>query len=322
MTESLEIRPRTRADDDRLSEIVNSFEDVFVFTPEVLRYYVEERVRPGNIRPEIMVAAQDGEVLGYWWLEAGWWAETPGVFFGEVGVDHSLWGQGVGTTLWKDLEQKLAGREVAKTYARTVEGVGEAERFARRWGFEKTGRVGRASRLKVAEARLEGYDGIQERLAAESISIVPMSQLDMNDDRLMHALHTALQEAVSDIPSTEEFKGQAYDVWRQNFLKTPGTSAHTYWVAIHNGTPVAAANLDVRDKGHVFNGFTGVARDFRGKGVARALKLETIKWARANAVENIDTENDVENRRMLDINVRLGYKPLPGREEWVKHYGG
>jgi hypothetical protein len=46
--------------------------------------------------------------------------------------------------------------------------------------------------------------------------------------------------------------------------------------------------------------------------VARLLKLKTIRWAQQRGYEWMHTGNDVENTRMLAINVRLGYEPLPG----------
>jgi GNAT superfamily N-acetyltransferase len=66
------------------------------------------------------------------------------------------------------------------------------------------------------------------------------------------------------------------------------------------------------------NGLTAVDADYRGRGIARALKFKTIEWARENGIETIYTENDLENHRMLAINVSLGYKPLPPEVELVK----
>ncbi len=68
----------------------------------------------------------------------------------------------------------------------------------------------------------------------------------------------------------------------------------------------------------MWNAYTGVDRAYRGRGVARALKLRTIQWARQNNVDFIYTGNDIANQRMLAINVQLGYEPLPGWVEVVK----
>ena len=52
--------------------------------------------------------------------------------------------------------------------------------------------------------------------------------------------------------------------------------------------------------------------------IARALKAKAIQWCRENGVRYLYTENDETNSRMLDINIRLGYQPIPGETEMVK----
>jgi GNAT superfamily N-acetyltransferase len=66
------------------------------------------------------------------------------------------------------------------------------------------------------------------------------------------------------------------------------------------------------------NAYTAVDPAYRGRGIARALKLRTVLWARATGLEYLYTGNDIENRRMLAINSRLGYTPLPASVEMIK----
>jgi RimJ/RimL family protein N-acetyltransferase len=56
---------------------------------------------------------------------------------------------------------------------------------------------------------------------------------------------------------------------------------------------------------------TAVARAWRGKGLARALKQATIRWAIANGLDALRTGNDVDNAPMRAVNARLGYRPTP-----------
>jgi RimJ/RimL family protein N-acetyltransferase len=56
---------------------------------------------------------------------------------------------------------------------------------------------------------------------------------------------------------------------------------------------------------------TAVARDWRGRGVAMALKRATIAWAVARGLEALETANDTDNAPMRAVNQRLGYRPLP-----------
>lgn len=56
---------------------------------------------------------------------------------------------------------------------------------------------------------------------------------------------------------------------------------------------------------------TGVARDWRGRGIATALKRATIDWALANGVGALAGANDTVNAPMRAVNSRLGYQPQP-----------
>jgi GNAT superfamily N-acetyltransferase len=53
-------------------------------------------------------------------------------------------------------------------------------------------------------------------------------------------------------------------------------------------------------------------RDFRGHGLAQALKLQTILLAKKEGMRYIRTNNDSNNAPMLAINRKLGYQPEPG----------
>lgn len=62
----------------------------------------------------------------------------------------------------------------------------------------------------------------------------------------------------------------------------------------------------------MYNMITGVDRAHRGRGVALALKLLSIEYARRCGADYIRTHNDAENAPILAINRKLGYQPQPG----------
>jgi GNAT superfamily N-acetyltransferase len=129
-------------------------------------------------------------------------------------------------------------------------------------------------------------------------------------------------ESIRDVPSSEEWEPYPYGLWLRYILNAPGMSPEHYWVALDGRRPVGVATLRRHGPHVADNDYTGVDRAYRGRGVARALKLRTIRWAQENGVDSIVTGNDVDNRRMLDINIRLGYRPLPGSVEMVKELPG
>ena len=69
------------------------------------------------------------------------------------------------------------------------------------------------------------------------------------------------------------------------------------------------------------NMITGVDRAYRGRKIAQALKLLTIRFARSYGAKTIRTNNDSENAPMLAINRKLGYQPHPGIYRLVNRLG-
>jgi GNAT superfamily N-acetyltransferase len=62
----------------------------------------------------------------------------------------------------------------------------------------------------------------------------------------------------------------------------------------------------------LYNSFTGVDAAYRGQGIARAMKVQSILVAYQRGYRYIRTNNDSLNLPMLKINQSLGYKPVPG----------
>jgi mycothiol synthase len=56
---------------------------------------------------------------------------------------------------------------------------------------------------------------------------------------------------------------------------------------------------------------TAVARDWRGSGLAAAMKRATIGWAIAEGLDLLEAGNDTDNLAMRAVNARLGYVPSP-----------
>jgi len=58
---------------------------------------------------------------------------------------------------------------------------------------------------------------------------------------------------------------------------------------------------------------TAVARAWRGRGLAGALKRATIGWAIGNGLDTLESGNDIDNVAMRAVNARLGYRPIADR---------
>jgi len=67
-----------------------------------------------------------------------------------------------------------------------------------------------------------------------------------------------------------------------------------------------------------YNNLTGVHRDYRGRGLALAVKLKGIEYAKRRGAKSVLTHNDSTNERMLAVNRKMGYESKPGMFLLVK----
>jgi GNAT superfamily N-acetyltransferase len=60
-----------------------------------------------------------------------------------------------------------------------------------------------------------------------------------------------------------------------------------------------------------YHGMTAVARPWRRRGIAEAIKRAHIRWARANGIRVLRTANEVRIEAIRRLNERYGYRPEP-----------
>lgn len=113
------------------------------------------------------------------------------------------------------------------------------------------------------------------------------------DDDLAELAHLVSTVLPDDPTSVEEMR------WADTAY--PGGRRFLAWI---DGVAVGTG-----DVGRVY--MTAVVRDWRGRGVATALKRATIEWAIARGLDELGTANDTVNAPMRAVNRRLGYRPLP-----------
>jgi GNAT superfamily N-acetyltransferase len=306
------LRARHEHDDPRIVAILNTCFPGLHMTMERYRYELAHSTHLPKGYVERHVAEAHGTIAGVMSLERHSWLSRPGSYFADIAVDPPFRGHGIGSRLHELLETRARAIGADRVYGEFFENVEEARRFVQARGYAPTGRVDRMSRLPVARATLAGYEDLEERLAAADIRVRSIAELGL-DDEFLRQVQLMEHETARDLPSAEE-QGEPspFETWREDKLFSPGRTPEMFFVAIHGDQPVGLARLHQRSTKVLNNGYTGVDRAHRGRGVARLLKLKTIQWAQRQGCEWIYTGNDVENERMLAINIRLGYEPLPG----------
>lgn len=167
--------------------------------------------------------------------------------------------------------------------------------WAERRGFRPTYRMIR-SRLEVA-----GHDASRRHRALQALDDAGLEvRVPDNRDRL----YLLYNELLQDVP--EESNPIARAVFDAQ-LDHPG-----FVVLVVADGPAWVGMAVVRPIGEdgAWNAFTGVVREYRDRGVARALKVAATAAVAEQGRRWIETSNHSVNARMLAVNRALGYLPV------------
>jgi mycothiol synthase len=153
-----------------------------------------------------------------------------------------------------------------------------------------------------------------ERPPIEPPPGVTISSLEAHPE-LVRSVYDVALEALPDIPGDGPEAPPTLEEFRIRDVDRSIIPGGGFVIGIDDATGRVAgyANLMlVPGRATVaWHGMTAVARAWRGRGLARALKAATIAWALDNGLEALEGSNDIENAPMRAVNRRLGYEPEP-----------
>jgi len=155
------------------------------------------------------------------------------------------------------------------------------------------------------------------RMRAQGFRILTLDQ-DRDPDAY-RKLHAMTAESEQDVPVTVPIPSTPFDEFVEWLRDSPGIREDRIWIARMGDEVVGTSMLSYPPvRGNVSTEWTGTARNVRGRGVARALKLETLVQAIGLGVSRVVTDNDFQNAPILHINESLGYTRIPGWLSFLK----
>lgn len=185
------------------------------------------------------------------------------------------------------------------------------DRRARRWLLDLN--ENRDSILKMATET-------RARMRAEDVRLMTLDQ--DRDPEKYHKVWRMNEEAVQDVPTTLPNVEESFED-TMRWLRAPGMREDRFWIAREGDEIVGVSVLEFPPvRGMVGTAWTATARRVRGRGIARALKCETLMQAIALGVDRVRTGNDGANDPILHINASMGYQPWVGNIIFLKDAPG
>ncbi len=209
----------------------------------------------------------------------------------------------------------LRARKARWVRAGIKESFSESVAFARRIGAVELKRDWE-SRLDVTSFDAAPFAEAPARAAAAGVRLTTLADEMKSDPGAVRKAYELHQVARVDVPGLDPATPSPYERFEEDALRRPWSLPEAYFLAVRDGRYVGESALakEASDPTLIHQNLTGVLRDERGKGIAMALKLKTVQYARTHGYTRIRTWNDSLNAPMLAINVALGFAREPA---WI-----
>lgn len=248
------------------------------------------------------------------------WSYRPGKYYVGMDIHAEVEEPQHRAQIYDLLVDGLFQREPAPVLltANAREDKAEQVHFLTERGFAPVMRFPR-SRLRVDHFDFAPYAGLVERVAAGGIQIASLAELMDRDPQWQHNLYELDWAGTQDEPSPEPPTKLPFEEYVKRFFDSPDFLPEAIFVALDGVSYVGMSALekDLARPDHLETGFTCVLRSHRRRNIATALKLKAIAFAKAYGARTIDTGNE-ENNPMFQINLRLGFQPLPAWSDYHK----
>lgn len=175
---------------------------------------------------------------------------------------------------------------------------------------ERRNRVSRLDLVRHRDRLLASASAAHAEMDRQGVRMLPLTA-DTDPDKLQK-LYALDLEATEDVPKSVPWPVPTFDEWSALFFEHPGHRADRIWIAREGDRIVGLSFMGYPPKrGTPWTSFTATARSVRGRGIARALKYQTVAQAIELGATRVETHNDAANAPILHLNMEMGYEPAP-----------
>jgi len=268
-------RPATREDAAAVAVLVAADETVLLGRPSrVTEIDILDWWNRTDLESDSWLLEEDGTLVGVGWSEAR--DDELGMFVGIVAQGAK--GRGLGVALADLGESRVRAAGVARVQTWTLAPDAAAAELFRRRGYREVRRF---------------YGMAIELAGPPPAPVLPEGlTLDVFHSADGLAFHAALGEAFED---HWEHHPIPYEQWWEEKQRAPGFDP-TLWFVVRDGNEIAATVRNDPDReGGGYVGALGVRRRWRGRGLGRALLLQTFGEFHRRGVNRVTLGVDAES---------------------------
>jgi RimJ/RimL family protein N-acetyltransferase len=305
---ALDLRPATLDDVMIVADLEATRDPDDPRDPEMMRYWWTS----GSLSQvhSRLVAVRDGAAVAFVGAGHERWVEDPQRFGTiRVVIRSDAWSEPEFTRLVGTGEDWLRSEGVVTAVARVRQDFKHEVEALGRLGYREVRRM-RFSELDLGahrEALLAAANRQSLEMETQGVTMMTLSE-DRDAERLTK-LHEMMVAAEQDIPSTVPIPRQPFDEWTHATFDDPGVRHDRFWIAREGEAIVGLSFLEFPPvRGLPWTAFTATSRKVRGRGIARALKYQSMAQAIELGYERVRTANDDANAPMIHINAEMGYR--------------
>ncbi|MCW5945875.1 MAG: GNAT family N-acetyltransferase [Fimbriimonadales bacterium] len=243
---------------------------------------------------------QSGRVIAYA-KSTRMHSDKPGRFILTTIVDAAERRKGLGTKLMDLCESYAIERGGVELIVDVREDDAASIAFSKNRGYIQT------HHFFESTLDVEAFDSkkhVEDRQFDEIEFTSPGA--DGNDEVSLRKLFEIIKIADNDAPGDFE-TDMSLDEFVAVYVNAKWFDPFGHIVAKHNGDYVGLSAVGEMSPGRFYTLNTGVRSDFRGRGLATALKAKAIDYAKSLGAKVIRTHNHSDNAPMLTINRNLGF---------------
>lgn len=254
-----------------------------------------------------LVGVEDGTIVAIGQAQNSH-VRPPHRFMLSISVRPDVRGRGIGSDLERRLWAFTTERGGTELTAIIKEDDPVSRRFLEHRGYQEAYRRFEME-LDVSAFDWTRYEGWRAHLGG--LRLCSMAELGSDGEsfRKMAELSMALTGDVPHPEGAAQFTMEDF----QQFSRMPGFRPEGLFVVKDGERFVGLSGVMTLEGRPAYTYFTGVDREYRGRGLATLLKLATIEFVRGLGTSAMRTNNDTLNYPMVAVNEKLGYRRLPAR---------